>query len=166
LNKLNRSVVDWRETPLLFPGTEFVKCSSLSNSYNLIKCWKIWIGLAPSSQTEQLEYLWGANDFFHDWDETVQNLAKMKRLSSKKSLKLYRKILFKVLTKVGINFVHFVWEEWAKWSQGVLILCSKRPFFLPMIQIEKIFYEILKKFLAKFSKIFQSFTSFYSILWN
>jgi hypothetical protein len=48
-------------------------------------------------------------DFVFEQDETVQNLAKTKRLSSKKSFEHYRQILVRVLMKVALNFNHFAW---------------------------------------------------------
>jgi hypothetical protein len=60
----------------------------------------------------------------------------------KKSFKLYCQTLLKVLTKVGLNFVHFAWMKVRKMKPRVK-LCSKSP-FLPRIKIEEIFNEILK----------------------
>jgi hypothetical protein len=107
-----------------------------------------------------------------------QNGTKFSRhwkVEFQKSFMLYRQILLNVLTKVGINFVHFewskvsiiltlgfilltlAWAKWAKWRQG-LILCSNQPFFPTNHPNLENNYWNLADSLTKFSKIFFSFT--------
>jgi len=60
----------------------------------------------------------------------------------KKSFKLNPQILLKVSAKVGLNFVHFAWTKVSKIKPRVNVML--RPLFVPMIQIEEIFYKILQ----------------------
>jgi hypothetical protein len=49
------------------------------------------------------------------------------KVEFKKSFKLYRQILLKVLTKVGLNFVHFASTKVSDMKPKVNS-CSKSPF--------------------------------------
>ncbi len=51
--------------------------------------------------------------------------------------------MFKVLKKVGINFVHFAWAKADKMKPRVNII-FKNSHSLPVVQFEEIFNEILK----------------------
>jgi hypothetical protein len=53
------------------------------------------------------------------WDQKVE---------FKKSNELYRQILLKVLTKVGIHFIHFAWTKVSKMKQRVDVLLENAPF--------------------------------------
>jgi hypothetical protein len=83
-----------------------------------------------------------------------------------KSFKLYPQISLKVSTKVGLNFVHFAWTKARKMKLRVNVIL--RPLFVPMIQIEEIFYKILQAVLLNGTdNIIQSLAKllvFYSIL--
>jgi hypothetical protein len=71
-------------------------------------------------------------DFANERDEMVQNSVKTERFGSKKSFKLYRQILLKVLTKFGINFADFASTKVSKIKPTVNVVL-KKPFFLPTI---------------------------------
>jgi hypothetical protein len=63
------------------------------------------------------------------------------KVEFEKSFQLDRQILIKVLTKFGINFVHFAWSKVNEKKPRVYIML-KRPLFLPTFQIEEIFHEV------------------------
>jgi hypothetical protein len=48
-------------------------------------------------------------DFVHGTRQNRMKLGRQQMVEFKKSFKLYGHISSKVLTKVGINFIHFAW---------------------------------------------------------
>ncbi len=90
--------------------------------------------------TKYLKYSCGVKCFIHEQDEMVQNLTKTEGWAQKIFL-IYCQIMLKVFDKSSYKFYLFCMDE-SKLSQ-VLILCTKAP-FLPTIQIEVIFHEILQ----------------------
>ena len=69
-----------------------------------------------------------AKDVVHERDKMVQNLAETERFEFKKSFELYREILLRVLTKVGLNIVLFGQTKLSDRNPRVH-LSSIKPFF-------------------------------------
>jgi hypothetical protein len=90
-----------------------------------------------------MQNLCGAEDFFDEQDKTVKNLAQTERLRSKKYFELYRQILIKFVTNVGISFIHSASMKVRKMKPRVQIML-KRALFLPTIPFEETSNEIFE----------------------
>ncbi len=94
--------------------------------------------------------------FIEDWQAEL-----------KKSSELYRKILLLVLSKVGLNFVHFALMKGSKMKPRTNF-GSKSPFFYQASKLRKYCQKFMVR-IAKFMEIIISVTSFlkiYLILWD
>ncbi len=90
-------------------------------------------------------------------------LGQDQKVEFKTSFELCRQILFKVLMKVGINFVHFVGTKVSEMKPRVHI-CIKSPFFLKIIWTDQRLNEYLQT-ISNFSGVKQNFEVLYKILW-
>ncbi len=89
---------------------DLFRCTTFSKPSATVKCRK-------------LQHSGRATNFVHELSKMVQNVPDTERLT----FNLYRKVLFKVLTKVGINIVHFAWTRVSR-LKPLDNICSKGPF--------------------------------------
>ncbi len=91
-----------------------------------------------------MQNLFEAKDFVDEQVKTVKNLAETERLRSKKYFELYRQILIKFVTNVGISFIHSASMTVRKMKPRVHIML-KRHIFLPDNPIEETLNEIFEE---------------------